>query len=90
MINTVIDNIENKIENLQLQNVLYKIQVLLEVSYFARNMYEKKPVISELFYIEDLIFLENNIVWFPNSLDVQSTDNSVELYSILSYSRFFL
>ena len=53
-------------------------------------MYEKKPVISELFYIEDLIFLENNIVWFPNSLDVQSTDNSVELYSILSYSRFFL
>ena len=62
MINTVIDNIENKIENLQLHNVPYKIQVLLEVSYFARNIYEKKLVISELCYIEDLIFLENNIV----------------------------
>ena len=62
MTNTVIDNIDNKIENLQLPNILYKIQVLLEVSYFARNIYEKKPVISELCYIEDLIFLENNIV----------------------------
>ena len=40
-------------------------------------------------YIEDLIFLENNIVWFWNSLDVQSTASSVELYNILSYSRFF-
>ena len=30
--------------------------------------------------VEDLIFLENNIVWFLNS---------VELYNILSYSRFF-
>ena len=39
--------------------------------------------------MKDLIFLENNIVWFWNSLDVQSTDSSVELYNILSYSRFF-
>ena len=42
--------------------------------------YETDTVTSGLCYIEDLNFLENNIVWFLNS---------VELYNILSYSRFF-
>ena len=32
---------------------------------------------------------ENNMVWFWNSLYVQSSDSSVELYNILSDSRFF-
>ena len=52
-------------------------------------MYEAETVTSGFYYIEDLIFLENKIVWFWNSLDVFSTDSSVELYDILSYSRFF-
>ena len=34
----------------------------LEVSYFARNIYETETVTSVLCYIEDLIFRENNIV----------------------------
>ena len=32
---------------------------------------------------------ENNMVWFWNSPYVQSTDSSVELYNVLSDSRFF-
>ena len=43
-----------------------------------------ETVTSGLCYIEDLIFLENNIVRFWNSLEVQSTDSSVELYDTLS------
>ena len=31
-------------------------------SYFARNIYETETVTSGLCYIEDLIFLENNMV----------------------------
>ena len=50
----------------------------MEVSYFARNIYETEAVTLGLCSIEDLIFLENNIVWFWNSLDVQSTDSSVD------------
>ena len=63
--------------------------LLLEVSYFARNIYETETVTSGLCYIEDSISLENLIVWFWNSLDVQSTDSSMELCNMLSYSRFF-
>ena len=33
------------------------------------------------------IFLENNIAWFLNSLDFQSTDSLEELYNIISYSE---
>ena len=44
--------------------MLIKKHVLLEVSYFARNIYEAETVISELRYIEYLIFLENNIALF--------------------------
>ena len=57
----MIDNIENKIKNLNLRNALKKY-VLLEVSSFARNIYETETVTSGLCEIQDLIFLENNIV----------------------------
>ena len=57
----MIDDIENKIEFLNSGKLLKKY-VLLEVSYLARNIYEMETVTSELCYIEDLIFLETNIV----------------------------
>ena len=50
-------------------------------------MYEMKTVTSGLCYIEDLISLENNVVWLWNSLDVQPVDSLVELYNIVLYSR---
>ena len=40
-------------------------------------------------YIKELIFLENNIVWFWTSLNVKSTDSSAEVHNILLYSRPF-
>ena len=58
----MIDNIESKTENLRLQECSLKKKVLLEVSYFTRNLYETETVTSGLCYIENLIFLENNIV----------------------------
>ena len=70
----MIDNIENKIENLRLQECslknrsFWKLVILLET-------YETETVTSGLCYIEDLIFLENNIVWFWISLHVQSIDS---------------
>ena len=36
----------------------------MDVSYFARNIYDAETVISGLCYIEYLIFLENNIASF--------------------------
>ena len=57
----MIDDIENKIEFLNSGKLLKKY-VLLEVNYLARNIYEMETVTSELRYIEDLIFLETNIV----------------------------
>ena len=57
----MIDDIENKIEFLTSGKLLKKY-VLLEVSYLARNIFEMETVTSELHYIEDLIFLETNIV----------------------------
>ena len=56
---TMINNIENKMENLLLQECSLKID-LLEFIYFARNIYETETVNSELCYLED--FFENNIV----------------------------
>ena len=41
--------------------MLFKKEVLFEVSYFARNMYETEAVTSGLCYIEIIIFLENNM-----------------------------
>ena len=52
----MIDNIENKIEILNCRNALKKIGP------FARNIYETETITLGLSYIEDLIFLENNIV----------------------------
>ena len=69
--------------------MLTKKYALLEVNHFARNIYEMETATSGLCYIEDLIFLENNIVCFRNSLDVQSTNSLVELYNIVSYCRSF-
>ena len=68
--------------------ILFKKQLLLEVSYFARKICKVETVTSGLYYNED--FLENKIVWFWNqTMDVQSTDRSVELYNILLYLRYF-
>ena len=61
---------------------------ILAVSYFARNIYEIETVISGLYYIEVLIFLENNAVRAWKFMDARSTDSSVELYNIPSSSRF--
>ena len=69
--------------------MLFKKKDLLELSYFVRNIYQTETVTSGLCYIEDLIFLDNKVVWFWNPLEVQSFDSSVEFYNRLSYSRFF-
>ena len=41
--------------------MLFKKQVLLELSYFTRNIYETEAVTSGLYYIDDISFLENKI-----------------------------
>ena len=56
----MINNIESKIENLWLQEC--SLNALVKVDYFARNIYETETVTSGLCYIEELIFLENNVV----------------------------
>ena len=85
----MINDTENEIENLSLQECSFKDRSFWKF-YFAWNVYEMETVTSGFCYIEDLIFLENNIIWFWNSLDVQSTDSSVELYNILPYSKVLL
>ena len=45
--------------------------------------FETEMVTSGLCHTEDLIFLENNLVWFWNCLGIQPTDSSVELCNIL-------
>ena len=42
--------------------MLFKKYVLLELSYFARNIYETEILTSGLYYIENLIFHKNEIV----------------------------
>ena len=54
IISTIIDNIENKIENLRLQECFLKKQILFEVIYFAKNIYRTVAGTSGLYYIEDL------------------------------------
>ena len=54
IISTIIDNIENKIENLRLQEFFLKKQILFEVRYFAKNTYRTVAGTSGLYYIEDL------------------------------------
>ena len=69
--------------------IFFKNQVLLEVRYFARNIYKTETVTLGYCYIEDLTFLENIIVWFWNSLDVQSIDSSVEFVQFYIRGSFF-
>ena len=59
----MINIVENKVENIRLQGYCLKNSLEnLEVSSFAKNIYEIETVTSGLCYIEDLIFLENNLV----------------------------
>ena len=59
----MINIVENKVENIRLQGYCLKNCLEnLEVSSFAKNIYEIETVTSGLCYIEDLIFLENNLV----------------------------
>ena len=70
----MVDDIENwNRESSALKNWPFSKLVIL-------NIGEVETVTSGLCYIEDLTFLENNVVWFWNSLDVQSTVSSVEFY----------
>ena len=84
--NTMVDDIENKIANLRLQECSLKNRSFLNLVVLLESyMKWMETVTSGLCYMEDLIFLENNIVRFWNSLDVQSSDSLVEFYNILSY-----
>ena len=58
----------------------------MDVCSFTRNVYETETITSGLCYVEDLVFLKNNIVWFWNYFG-HPTDSSVELYDLLSYSK---
>ena len=57
----MIDNIENKIENLRLQESFLKSRALSKLV-ISPEIYMKQTVTSGLCYIEDSIFLENSIV----------------------------
>ena len=84
--NAMVDDIENKIANLRLQECSLKNRSFLNLVVLLESyMKWMETVTSGLCYMEDLIFLENNIVRFWNSLDVQSSDSLVEFYNILSY-----
>ena len=67
--------------------LLFKKYVLLEVSYFARNIYVER-VTSGLRYIEYLIFIWNNTFWSWNSLDIQSTIHDYAPAIRQSFKRF--
>ena len=57
----MISNIENKIEDVRLQECFLKKQVFLGVNHFARNIYEMETVNLGLCYIGDFLeifFLE--------------------------------
>ena len=56
----MVSNTENR--ESPTSEILFKKLVLLDLSYFARNVYETETVTSGLCYIEDLIFLENKVV----------------------------
>ena len=57
----MIDYMEKNRES-STSGMLFKKQVLLELSYFARNIYETETITEGLCIIEELIFLENKIV----------------------------
>ena len=56
----MIDNIESKIENHQLQECSLKNRSFWKLV-ISLETYETETVTSGLCYIKDLIFLENNI-----------------------------
>ena len=57
----MIDDIGNEIENLRLQKCFLKSRSFWKLV-ISLETYEMEIVTSGLCYIEDLIFLENNIV----------------------------
>ena len=57
----MIDDIENKIENLQLQECSFKKSGFWKLV-VSLETYQTETVTLGLCYIEDLIFLENNMV----------------------------
>ena len=57
----MIDDIENKIENLQLQECSFKKSGFWKLV-VSLEIYQTETVTLGLCYIEDLIFLENNMV----------------------------
>ena len=71
---TLCSIIEKNIENFRLQEYCLKNRFFWSLSL---ETYMKQTVTLWLCYIEDLFFLENNIVWFWNFLDGGSTDSSV-------------
>ena len=58
-----VDNIESKIENRRLQEIFLKNRSFWKLV-ISLETYETETVTSGLCYIEDLIFLENNIIDF--------------------------
>ena len=63
--NTMVDDIENKIANLRLQECSLKNRSFLNLVVLLESyMKWMETVTSGLCYMEDLIFLENNIVRF--------------------------
>ena len=63
--NTMVDDIENKIANLRLQECSLKNRSFLNLIVLLESyMKWMETVTSGLCYMEDLIFLENNIVRF--------------------------
>ena len=79
----MINDTENKIEILRLQDCSLKNRSFWKLVISLWNEDSNFWIV----YMKDLIFLENNIVSFWNSW--MSTDSSMELYNLFSYSRFF-
>ena len=79
----MINDTENKIEILRLQDCSLKNRSFWKLVISLWNEDSNFWIV----YMKDLIFLENNIVSFWNSW--MSTDSSMELYNLFSYSGFF-
>ena len=82
----MIDNIENKIENLRLQECSLKNRSFWELIILLETYMKcRQTVASGLYYIKDFVFIilfDFEILWI-------STGSSVELFNILSCWRFF-
>ena len=80
----MINDIENKIENVRLQECSLKNRSFWKLIVSLETYMKRRQQLYDY-----VIFLENKIVWIWNSLDIQATNSSVELYNILSFSRGF-